>query len=415
MKRSVSFKKFSGSISAPPSKSAALRALAIALLKKTDTELYNASGSEDILNTIEVIKILGAEVNSNGTGMIIKGGLDPVSDTVNVGESGLAVRMFSPIVSLLENEICFTGEGSLLKRPVSMVEEPLRMLGVKVESEKGFLPLKIKGPIVNNTVEIDGSISSQFLTGMLISKGETDSVFKVITNNLKSRPYVDLTIRMMSDFGIQVANNDYTEFIIQPGQQYTGSRYTVEGDWSGASFFIAAAAFSGEITITGLDADSAQADIAMLEAVKLAGAGVFVSNGEVRVIKGNVRPFEFDASECPDLFPPLVSLAANINGTSAIKGVHRLKHKESDRGLVLKKEFAKLGIEIIIENDLMKITGGTLKSGVISSNNDHRIAMAGAVAAASGQVKVEITESDAVNKSYSRFYDDIISTGGNVE
>ncbi len=414
MKRSVEFKGLAGQICAPPSKSAAQRALAIALIKKQQTELFNVAGSEDILNSVEVIRNLGADVEFNDKSCIVKGGLNPLSRSVNFGEAGLAVRMFSPVISLLDFEMELNGRGSLLNRPVSMIEEPLRQLGVDIVSNNGYLPVKIKGPIKNNRVTIDGSISSQFLTGMLIAKGETENIFTINTSDLKSRPYIDLTISMMKYFGVEVINRDYNEFIIHPGQKYNCPEYTVEGDWSGASFFIAAAAVSGEIEILNLDEKSAQADIAMVNAARLAGADINFINGNLVIRNSRLKPFEFDASECPDLFPPLVSLAVNIQGKSVIKGVHRLKHKESDRGIVLKKEFAKLGIDIIIENDSMIVEGGSLKSGCINSNNDHRIAMAGA-AAACGGITVEIEDSEAVNKSYSSFYNDVIKVGGIVE
>lgn len=414
MKRSVKIKQSAkGEIVAPSSKSAAQRAAAIALLSNSPVSIQNMNGSDDIESGINAARFLGSEVKCIDDFTVFSGKMHNTGNIVNVGESGTAFRLFSPIAGLLNEEIVITGNGTLTKRPMDMVVDALHNLGVKCISTNGFLPLKITGPMKKNEVQIDGSISSQLLTGLLIAQGQNTNGFTIYTNNLKSKPYIDLTIAMMREFGVTVENKNYCKFYISPGQNYNLKSYNIEGDWSGASFFIVHAAVNGEIKIKNLRSDSKQADINILKAVKQAGAEIFFDKETLIIKKNKLKPFCFDANDCPDLFPPLVSLALFIKGKSVIKGVNRLKYKESDRAKVLKTEFTKLGGKIEIENDEMIITGGNTTGGVIDSNNDHRIAMAAAICSSAGEIVINGSES--VLKSYNNFYQDFTNIGGLVE
>ena len=216
----------------------------------------------------------------------------------------------------------------------------------------------------------------------------------------------------MKHFGYEVQNNNYASFTIKPIHQLTGNpiNYTVEGDWSGAAFLLVAGAISGKIIVQGLDPFSTQADKAILQAVIASGATISIEEKQIEIAPpvtglSALKPFHFNATDCPDLFPPLVALAAYCNGTSVIEGVSRLAHKESNRGLTLQEEFAKMGVTIILQDDLMMVKGGEgLNGATVHSRHDHRIAMACAVAAlqASGETTVE--EAEAINKSYPDFY-----------
>jgi 3-phosphoshikimate 1-carboxyvinyltransferase len=431
-----------GSIQAPTSKSSMQRACAAALLSAGETLIRNPGYSNDDRAALGVIRALGAIVSllEDGTLKVLppeKGswlgknsGGDPF--TVNCGESGLGIRMFAPIIALSEKLITVNGEGSLLSRPMDFFDEIFPQLGIRVISNKGKLPLQIQGPLQPRNIEIDGSLSSQFLTGLLMAyaaAGANDVSIRV--NNLKSKPYIDLTLQVMKHFGWEVENRHYEEFYFgaQPeGQRLQPSHprtvaYTVEGDWSGGAFLLVAGAIAGPITIKGLDIHSTQADKAILQALKDCGAVTSLRKEEIEIGPAEMnasgpmfKAFHFDATDCPDLFPPLVALAAYCEGETVIAGVNRLAHKESDRGLTLQQEFGKFGIEIQLQGDRMIIRGGAgVKGAEVHSRHDHRIAMACAVAALRAQGETIIEEAQAIDKSYPDYYDHLRQLGAGVK
>ncbi|HPW66901.1 MAG TPA: 3-phosphoshikimate 1-carboxyvinyltransferase [Salinivirgaceae bacterium] len=407
MKKKICSSTVKGTVQAPASKSVAQRAIALATLAEGVSTIKNVGSSDDVLATINVCKRLGAEISGNHKLLTVKGGLKSPTETLNCGESGLCIRMFSPIVATLDSSVVMTGEGTLKKRPMQMIADSLTQLGATCLTNNGFLPLKIKGPIKGGEINIDGSISSQVLTGLLMATpfAETDTIIKV--DNLKSTPYIDLTIRIMQDFGVDVININYEKFLIKSSQKYRSVDYEVEGDWSGAAFLLVAGAIAGEVEVTNIFPNSYQADRAIIEALKLAGADVVIKQNSVKVLKNSLVGFDFDATNCPDLFPPLVALATHCQGKTAIAGIDRLKNKESDRATTLKQEFEKFGIKIELANNAMTIHGAKLKSASLFSHDDHRIAMACATAALSGNCTVEIENAEAVNKSYPNFFDDL--------
>jgi len=261
---------------------------------------------------------------------------------------------------------------------------------------------------------VDGSVSSQLLTGLLMAlpRARGDSRLKV--KDLKSTPYIDMTLELLERFGVFVQHAGYETFSIKGNQTYSCEEYSVEGDWSGAAFLLIAGAVGGSVTVTGLDIASPQADRKILDALRAAGAGVKLSGNTVEVVNKELRGFEFDATHCPDLFPPLVVLACNCTGTTVLTGVERLVHKESNRAAALEKEFSSLGAVIRIDGNRMEIDGVTLDGGVIDSHNDHRIAMAGAVAALNARGDVTVRGYECVAKSYPDFFEDLSFIGGDV-
>jgi 3-phosphoshikimate 1-carboxyvinyltransferase len=395
----------SGTILAPASKSSMQRACAAALLRIGETAIHHPGYSNDDKAALGVIRDLGAEVQTmeDGSLRVQSKGVKSVAAEkgaleVNCGESGLGLRMFAPIMGL-SNQV------------------------IKV---RGKLPLEIQGPLTPRDITIDGSLSSQFLTGLLLSfaaAGAKGVTIKV--NNLKSKPYIDLTLAVMKHFGWEVENRNYAEFYFPAvgGLSRAGDgvsaretvEYTVEGDWSGGAFLLVAGALAGPITVKGLDVRSTQADKAMVQALGASGAKLAFKDDEIVVGPGTLKAFPFDATECPDLFPPLVALAAYCEGTTVIQGVSRLAHKESDRGLTLRDEFGKMGLSIGLDGDRMLIHGGGgLKGTTVHSRHDHRIAMACAVAALKAGSPVTIEEAEAINKSYPDFYEDLKKLGGQL-
>lgn len=415
--------KLNGAQTAPASKSSMQRACAAALLHVGETIILNPGHSNDDLAALDVIQKLGAKVEILNDNLIIHSkGVQPIGPEMNCGESGLGIRMFTPIAALSSQNITINGKGSLVKRPMHFFDEILPTLGVKINSQHGYLPIQIQGPLkAPATITVDGSLSSQFLTGLLMAYAASnayDSLIKV--TDLKSKPYIDLTLTVLNAFGWKVQHDNYEQFSFLPHEPLQDViEYTVEGDWSGAAFLLVAGAIAGPIKVKGLQMDSTQADKAVMKALQNANVSIAMDEDGIQVGSSDedaLRAFEFDATDCPDLFPPLVALASVCVGVSEIKGVSRLAHKESDRGLTLKTEFAKLGIQIDLEGDIMKIHGGgEINSVTVFSQHDHRIAMACGVAALKAMGPVLITDAEAINKSYTHFFDHLAALGAKVE
>lgn len=414
-----------GEIMAAASKSSMQRACAAALAARGTSVIHNPGHSNDDLAALDIIRKMGARVKMESHTVTIQTeGLTSFSNTdrvaIHCGESGLSIRMFTPLVALSNAEVTINGSGSLVTRPMDFFDEVLPKLGVSVQSNDGKLPLVVKGPLQPRDIEIDGSLSSQFLTGLLLAYAAADASDVTITvTNLKSRPYVDLTLEVMKQFGLKLPKNEqYQRFHFGKESLEDSSDihdYTVEGDWSGGAFLLVAGAIAGPLVVKGLDTFSTQADKAILNALNKCGVGLNIDRYSVELTPASMTGFEFDATDCPDLFPPLVALAAYCHGDTAIKGVSRLAHKESNRGLTLQEEFGKMGVAIDLEGDNMVIHGqGVVNGSRVHSRHDHRIAMACAVAALRAQTAVTIEEADAVNKSYPDFYKHLTEMGAVV-
>lgn len=421
MKVTIHPSQLKGIIQAPASKSSMQRACAAALLSKGTSTIYNPGHSNDDKAAIGIIKTLGAKIKDDSGDLIVDSeGINPIENEIDCGESGLSIRMFTPIVALSDKEITINGSGSLETRPMDFFDEILPQLGVKIKSNDGKLPITVQGPLVPANIEVDGSLSSQFLTGLLMAysaAGANDVSIKV--KDLKSKPYIDLTLDVMKHFGMNIPENkNYKEFVFNNKSTHDSSltphQYTVEGDWSGGAFLLVAGTIAGSITIRGLDLSSTQADRAIMDALMSANAAIAMEAKGIQAHPGGLRGFEFDATDCPDLFPPLVALAAYCQGETKIKGVRRLKHKESNRTVTLQDEFDLMGIRIDIDDDTMIIHGGVVKGADVHSHHDHRIAMACAVAALGANSETVIEEAYAVKKSYPDFYNDLKSLGANV-
>lgn len=414
-----------GSIVAAASKSAMQRACAAALLHKGETVIHNPGSSNDDKAALEIIRNLGAKIETKEASLrIASNGVAPITDAINCGESGLSIRMFTPIVALCDKPIKINGTGSLVSRPMDFFDEILPQLSVRIISNNGKLPLEVQGPIKATDIVIDGSLSSQFLTGLLLAYAASpiEEEVTIHVNELKSKPYIDLTLDLMKAFDLPLPENkEYKHFVFNKRNQLdkkeTTINYTVESDWSGGAFLLVAGAIAAQdgIKVSGLDINSTQADKAIVLALQAAGADMVLEDGAIYLTnKNELKAFDFDATDCPDLFPPLVALAAYCNDITIIKGLSRLKHKESDRGITLQQEFAKFGIKIDLNGDEMLIHGKRsiiVQDQLLSSHHDHRIAMAVAVAALKADKEIFISHADAVNKSYPSFYEHLKQLG----
>lgn len=397
------------------------RACAAALLRKGNTTIVNPGHSNDDEAALGIIKALGAEVSSKAEGLFIKSeGVKPAQSEISCGESGLSIRMFTPLVALCDKEVTINGSGSLLTRPMDFFDEILPQLNVQVKSNGGKLPLVIKGPLGPSNIEVDGSLSSQFLTGLLMAYAAANATnVSIKVNSLKSKPYIDLTLDVMKQFGLKMPQHkNYNEFYFDdfvPDSHLKSTEYTVEGDWSGGAFLLVAGAIAGPITVRGLDLSSTQADKAIIDALMAANAGIAMDAKGIQLHPASMNGFYFDATDCPDLFPPLVALAAYCKGETTIKGTSRLTHKESNRAVTLQDEFDKMGVTINLQDDEMIVQGGgTVKGADVHSHHDHRIAMACAVAGLKADSVMVIEEAQAIKKSYPDFYNDLKLLGANV-
>lgn len=403
---------FQGSIEIPASKSQAQRAIALALINKGVTQIKGLGFCDDEKAALSIVENAGAKViSSDGITKIFSNGFKPNNEiSVNVGESGLSSRMFTPILANSENTVIIEGHGSLLTRPMDFFFNVFPELSVSISSKNNKIPIKIKGPLKAKNISVDGTQSSQYITGLVYGFiGSDDAAGKKIEiNQLKSRPYFELSLEALEQFGVKLSfQNDIVTF---PNSYKLSGNHAIqiEGDWSSASFFIVGAAIRGSLELTNLNQKTKQADIAIIQAVKQFGCNIKTHKNSITVESLENNAFNFDATDCPDLFPPLAVLAVFAKGTSRIQGLHRLKHKESDRGEGIKSTFRQLGVivELDYQNDTMLIQGGQkVKGGKVYSLNDHRMAMALTIIGLISGEQVIVTNADAINKSFPTFYE----------
>lgn len=400
-----------GVIQISPSKSDAQRALLAAALAKGTSKLHNVGNSADETAMMNVILQLGATILKEDNGNITINGTTnfPEKAQLNVGESGLGARLVTAVCVAHHGEFTINGEGTLCNRPMNFFEEVLPTLGASFRSKDGFLPFIVKGPMYATEIVVDGSQSSQYISGLLMALPllEESSVLQV--ENLKSLPYLKMTLNTLAAFGIEIQHQEYKEFLIKGNQRYLSTDYSIESDWSSAGYWLIASALGAKVFVKGLSMSSLQADKKILDALVGAGCTIIHSQDGIAVDGKERHAFVFDATHCPDLFPALVLFAALTEGTSKIKGAHRLKHKESDRGEVLKKEFEKLGVVIEIVEDLMLIHGQSqISGGIIDSHHDHRIAMCMGIAGIFSSSAITVENAEAVVKSYPEFWNDLL-------
>lgn len=410
MEYTIKPQTYQGIIHIPPSKSDSQRAVLIAALGNQTSVLSNVGRSNDETAMLANAEKLGAVITRiDEKTLSVTGNFDQtVFSELDCGESGLGARLLTPVASLKVQEVHLKGKGSLLQRNQTFFERFLPQMGVDVELTDGKLPIWVSGPLQSGTYIVDGSESSQYISGLLIAFSQTEGATRLQVENSTSIPYIDMTLHTLRSFGVNIRNTEKGMYEIEGKQTITGTNYTIDGDWSSASYWLAAAALGMEVSIQGLSLASKQADKAILNAFMLAGCRILNTENGLKIDGTDRKPLNFDATDCPDLFPALTTYAALTTGISRIKGVHRLANKESNRGEALQQEFAKLGVVIQVEEDTMLIKGTeTVLPAVISSHNDHRIAMCLAIASIAGGVELTIEQADAVGKSYPGFWDDL--------
>lgn len=389
-----------GRLTAPPSKSVAHRMIVCAALAKGVSAVCGAGRSQDIEATVGAMRALGAQITEEGEVLRITGvGKPPETALVDCFESGSTLRFLIPVAAALGVAATFIGRGRLGKRPVQAVLAPLAERGVGSDY-RGDLPFTLHGALESGDFAIDAGVSSQFISGLLFALPLLGGDSRIIAcGKLESRPYIEITTAVMERFGVRTEETGGV-WRVPGGQAYRPGRYTVEGDYSGAAFWIAANALGCSITLDGLRPDSAQGDKAIAAIVR-------------RIVPEASRETVIDASDVPDLVPVVAALAACTPGTTRIVGAGRLRIKESDRLATVSEMLANLGGQCEEGADSLTIVGqASLNGGVVDSHNDHRIAMSAAVAAIRCSAPVTILGAECVAKSYPQFFEDYKRAGG---
>ncbi len=406
--------QLNGTVCAPPSKSDVHRAVICAALSGGVCKVAPVAMSDDITATVNCIEALGAKTALDGSVLTIDGtGLfKKKSAVLDCFESGSTLRFFIPIAAAGGVTATFKGRGRLPERPLGVYLESLPEAGVKCACEKN-LPLTIEGKLQSGVFNIAGNISSQFITGFLLAlpllKGDSRIV---LTTELQSEGYVDMTIRCMERFGVIVERTDYGYFV-SGNQRYKAQDYRCEGDWSQAAFFMAAGAVSGAVSVEGLDFMSAQGDKKIALLLREFGADVELTDNGVRVKKSELRAIDIDASQIPDLVPILAVAASFAKGTTRIYNAERLRAKESDRLKSTADMLNALGGEVKVTADGLLISGkDSLKGGKVNGCNDHRIVMSASIAALRCEDKVEVTDKESINKSFPNYFEEYEKLGG---
>ena len=396
----------SGRVTAPPSKSVAHRLLICAALAKGESVIKRISSSKDMQATIGCLRALGAQIELKGDTAFIKGIEEPARECVlDCCESGSTLRFLIPLACALGARAEFVGQGRLPQRPITPLLETLPKNGAVFEYEN-TMPFTVSGQLTPGRYEIRGDVSSQFITGLLLCLPllEGDSEI-VLTTALESRPYIDITIGAMKQFGVEVDRQEDT-FIIKGGQEYRPRELTVEGDHSQAAFFEAAAALGADVEVLGVNVNSYQGDKKIVEIIK-----EIVYNN-----KKGLSPFDEDVSDIPDLVPILCVLGSFCEGVSYIRNAARLRIKECDRLHAMAVSLNSCGGRVTEYEDGLRIEGvGTLCGGEVPDFNDHRIPMAMSIAAMRSSAPIIIKGAQAVAKSYPDYWEVYKSLGGMIE
>ncbi|AGY82563.1 3-phosphoshikimate 1-carboxyvinyltransferase [Carnobacterium inhibens] len=399
-----------GTVIVPPSKSMAHRAVICASLAAGRSTIKNIQLSDDILATIEGMRSFGAIISYDDQTLTIDGirnGAAKESRTINCNESGSTLRFLIPLATLFTGETHFIGQGHLGKRPLEPYQELFDAQSLHYnQATTENLQLSVAGPLTPGIYEMRGDISSQFITGMLLTLPllAGDSVLK-ITTHLESKGYIDLTLSVLQSFGIVIEQDETgQEYRIKGQQAYSARDYTVEGDYSQAAFWLSANALGNELLVNGLDSDSLQGDQAIVSILETVNSG---SNDSERII---------DGAQVPDIIPVVALVAALSKGKTKIINLERLRIKESDRLVATQKELTALGAHIEIVGDSLLIEGVSRLSGgqEVWSHKDHRMAMMLAIASTVCQEPIHIKDTDCVKKSYPNFWETFQQLGGKI-
>ena len=405
-----------GRVSPPPSKSHTHRAIIMSALSGGGCRIGNPLLSFDTRSTMDAVRSMGAEVTEgDGYVDVCCPSLHAPDRPIDVGNSGTTLRLMTGIASLFGSETVLDGDESIRKRPMGPLLEALSACGAACSSADGRPPVRIRGPITSDSIGIDGSMSSQFVSSAIMAAPLTERGMEVrIKGELVSRPYVDITIHMMGRFGVSVEETEHGFRI--PRQRYSPTDYRVPADFSSAAFPLVAGALGGCVTVDGMDLADPQGDKRIIDVLRAAGAEVSVSGEEVTCRRtGRPVAVDVDMSDIPDLFPVVAVLLSTADGTSRLYGAPHLRFKESDRIALTERMLTALGADIRGTEDGCVISGvERLRGGRVEHNGDHRMLMAAAVASLVADGPVEMEDDGCWNVSYPGFPEQMRSLGVSV-
>ncbi|MDO9263959.1 MAG: 3-phosphoshikimate 1-carboxyvinyltransferase [Desulfosalsimonadaceae bacterium] len=399
-------------VSVPGSKSYTHRTLIAAALSDGECRINNWLDSEDTHYTLNALSKFGAQAEKQPDGVLVygrSGDMNTCNSPIFIGNSGTSMRLLTSYAALGKGRYVLSGSDRMHERPIQHLLDALKQIKVHAVSlnHDGCPPVEIMGGrLAGGKVHINCSISSQFLSGLMLIAPYTEQGLKIhVTNGPVSKPYIDMTIDIMSQFGVAVDREGYQYFEIVGGQCYRSGNYSVEPDASQAGYFWAAAAITGaEIKVAGITKKSSQGDVRFVDVLRRMGCGVAHASDGITVKGGNLSGIEVDMSDMPDIVPTLAVVAAFAKGATTIKNVAHLKVKESDRLTAVINELTKMGISAKSDHDDLIVVGGKPHGAVIETYNDHRMAMCFAVA---GLVVpgIEVINEDCVGKSFPHFWE----------
>lgn len=413
--------KLEGEIMIPSSKSVCHRAVICAGLSEGVSNIHNVAFSQDVEATCGAISSLGVDIALDRRASKIKvkgtGNLKPKNTNIDCSESGSTLRFLIPIAATTGEEVTFDGIGRLVERPLEDYYRIFDEQEIHYKNIDGKLPLTIDGKLKAGLYRIKGNVSSQFISGLLFALPLLDGDSKIIvTTELESKPYVDLTIDALKKLSVHIENHNYKEFIIKGNQKYRAVDHNVEGDFSQAAFWLVAGTLGANVVCDGMNMNSLQGDKVILDIIKSMGGNVSVEGGKAKALPCKTKGTIIDASQCPDLVPVITVLAALSEGTTEIKNASRLRFKESDRLSAITCELNKIGADIQEKEDGLIIRGkDSLKGGTVNSWSDHRIAMSLAVASLKCKEPIIIKDALCVRKSYPGFWKHFRKLGGNMD
>ena len=433
MKASIQKSEIKGKVSAPPSKSYTLRGVICAALAKGESEIINPLGSDDTEAALDVLGKIGIKVAQGNDSWRVSGGnfTKPAEDLF-CRESAVTLRFITAISALIPGQCRLTSSPQLARRPIEPLIQGMKQLGIDCRQEKDNSITVKGGKLKGGVTELPGNISSQYVSALLlISPFAEEGMTVRLTTNLESQPYVLMTIECLEKFGIKVtASPDFREYKIKK-QSYRPAKYLVEGDWSSASYLLAAGALAGEIEVANLNPASLQGDKAIADYLRDMGAAITIKKNSVYVKKSKLKALKADLTDCTDLLPTVAVLAAAAEGTSELTGIERARLKESDRPSALAEGLTGMGIKVVEEKNKLIITGSPvlvrrdgsqtspstrtrIRGTVIDTRGDHRIAMAFSLlgTVAGGTV---MDDAECVSKTYPEYWETLKSIGGKVQ
>ncbi|EAP5061960.1 3-phosphoshikimate 1-carboxyvinyltransferase [Salmonella enterica] len=407
-----------GAINLPGSKSVSNRALLLAALACGKTVLTNLLDSDDVRHMLNALSALGinytlsadrtrCDITGNGGALRASGALE-----LFLGNAGTAMRPLAAALCLGQNEIVLTGEPRMKERPIGHLVDSLRQGGANIDylEQENYPPLRLRGGFTGGDIEVDGSVSSQFLTALLMTAplAPEDTIIRV-KGELVSKPYIDITLNLMKTFGVEIANHHYQQFVVKGGQQYhSPGRYLVEGDASSASYFLAAGAIKGgTVKVTGIGRKSMQGDIRFADVLEKMGATITWGDDFIACTRGELHAIDMDMNHIPDAAMTIATTALFAKGTTTLRNIYNWRVKETDRLFAMATELRKVGAEVEEGHDYIRITPpAKLQHADIGTYNDHRMAMCFSLVALS-DTPVTILDPKCTAKTFPDYFEQL--------